>query len=358
MAIPYSRTIIGNLPWYSVLIVLGMLAAIWLLGKETARQGLPKDTAVDVALVAVPCGIIGARLYYVAMTWQTFAADPISILYIWNGGVAIYGGVLGGSLGAFVYAKRKKLSFFQLADCAAPGILLAQAIGRWGNYFNMEAYGEVITNPAFQFFPAGVLINAGGEWTWHMATFFYESLWNLSGFAALWLMRKRQNEKGNTFFWYLLIYGSGRFIIEQMRQDSLYMGGFRVSQYLSLVLCAVAVCVLVYRAVKGERGRAALMIAAALILLTRWLVIGNMAVYAALAVAGAAMIAFGIGCRRNTMRLIAPLVLDAAGICCLISCLPSASLGLRLHTLICSVTMPLYIYSAAFPSEITARKQG
>ena len=195
---------------------------------------------IDLALIVIPCGIIGARLYYVAMTWELFRDNPVSILYIWEGGIAIYGGVIGGALGAWGYARRKKLPFLKLMDMVVPGLLLAQAIGRWGNYFNMEAYGPEITDPAFQFFPLGVLIPSAGGYVWHMATFFYESLWNAAGFAALWAMRRRVREPGGVTCWYLLIYGSGRFIIERLREDSLYLGGLRVSQYLSLILCLAA----------------------------------------------------------------------------------------------------------------------
>ena len=191
MAIPYSRTLLGPLQWYSVLIVTGILVAIWLAGREERRLGLPRDTVIDLALIVIPCGIIGARLYYVAMTWELFRDNPVSILYIWEGGIAIYGGVIGGALGAWGYARRKKLPFLKLMDMVVPGLLLAQAIGRWGNYFNMEAYGPEITNLAFQFFPLGVLIPSAGGYVWHMATFFYESLWNAAGFAALWAMRRR-----------------------------------------------------------------------------------------------------------------------------------------------------------------------
>ena len=167
MAIPYSRTLLGPLQWYSVLIVTGILVAIWLAGREERRLGLPRDTVIDLALIVIPCGIIGARLYYVAMTWELFRDNPVSILYIWEGGIAIYGGVIGGALGAWGYARRKKLPFLKLMDMVVPGLLLAQAIGRWGNYFNMEAYGPEITNLAFQFFPLGVLIPSAGGYGWH-----------------------------------------------------------------------------------------------------------------------------------------------------------------------------------------------
>ena len=117
MAIPYSRTIIGGLPWYSVLIVAGIAMAVWLAEREEHRLQLPKDTALDLALVVVPCGIVGARLYYVLMSWDQFAANPVSVLYVWQGGLAIYGGVIGGAVGVWLYARQKRISFAALASC-------------------------------------------------------------------------------------------------------------------------------------------------------------------------------------------------------------------------------------------------
>jgi len=241
LAIPYSRTIFLNIPWYSVLIVTGMILAVILAESEQKRKNLPQDCILDATLWAVPCGIIGARLYYVVMRWDVFRGDPLSILRIWEGGLAIYGGVIAGMAAVFLYSRKKKLSCLSLLDCLAPGVLLAQAIGRWGNYFNMEAFGPEIRNPLFQFFPMGVLIPASGGYTWHMATFFYESMWNLAGFVLLWAFRKKQKVAGSQLFWYFLWYGSGRFVIEGLREDSLYIGNIRVSQLLSLLLCLAAI---------------------------------------------------------------------------------------------------------------------
>ncbi len=237
MAIPYSRYIVGGLPWYSVLIVAGILLAYWLGSREEKRVGLPKDAMLDMTLVAVPCGIVGARLYYVLMELDQFAAHPISALYIWEGGIAIYGAILGGAIGVYCYARKKKRSFGAMLDMAAPGLALAQAVGRWGNYFNQEAFGPAIANPAWQFFPAGVLIGEGGALVWHQATFFYESLWDVGCFIALMALRGRERRRGDLFLWYAALYGSGRFLIEQLRTDSLYIGSIRASQYLSLIAC-------------------------------------------------------------------------------------------------------------------------
>ena len=161
--------------YYGALIALGIALAIALAARREGRLGLPKDTALDLALIGVPAAIVGARLYYVIFSWDSYASNPISALYLWEGGLAIYGGLLGGLLAGFIYARAKHLPFMALADLAAPSFALGQAIGRWGNFFNQEAYGIAVTNPALQRFPIAVFIQADGQW--HCATFFYESAW-------------------------------------------------------------------------------------------------------------------------------------------------------------------------------------
>lgn len=255
-AIPYSRYIVGQLPWYSVLIVTGIFLAILLCSREEKRLGLQEDTVIDLALWVVPFGIIGARLYYVAFSWEIFADDPLSILYIWQGGLAIYGAVIGGLAAILLFSRRRKLSPFLLTDIVVPTLALAQGIGRWGNYFNMEAYGAVITDPAWQFFPAGVLIPQNGEYVWHMATFFYESVWDIAVFLILWfVIRKRGKHLGTVTLWYMVLYGSGRFLIEGLRTDSLVTGGMRVSQLLSAALVVTSTVLLIVRAICNRRTR-------------------------------------------------------------------------------------------------------
>ena len=246
MSVPFSQKLFGVVPLYSVMIVAGMVTAYFLLAAECKRRALPSDTAVDCTLVTIPCGVIGARLYYVLFSWPQYAQNPLHIFAIWEGGLAIYGGIIGGILGLILYAKKKKLPFFTLTDAILPCVLIAQAIGRWGNYFNQEAYGPLIVNPALQFFPLGVQIASGSSLEWHMATFFYESMWNAAGFGFLWSMRKRVTAPCDMTCWYFLVYGSGRFMIEQLRSDSLYLGSLRASQWLSLLLC-LAACVLLLR---------------------------------------------------------------------------------------------------------------
>lgn len=253
MSIPYSRYIFGSIPWYSVLILCGVVAALFLSLHEEKRRQLKPDTVIDLSFCAIPLGLLGARLYYVAFQWQLYADDLWSILRVWEGGLAIYGGVIGGLLGVLLFAWRRKLNPFLLTDIIVPGLSLAQGIGRWGNYFNMEAYGREITDTAWQFFPIGVQIVSGGESTWHMATFFYESCWDVLIFAVLWcLIRKRSKVPGTVTLWYLLLYGCGRCIIEGLRTDSLMLGAFRVSQLLSLLLVLFAAAMLIFIGIRHK----------------------------------------------------------------------------------------------------------
>ena len=255
-ATPASRYLVGTLPWYSVLIVAGICAALFVASREEKRLGLPRDTTVDLALWAIPFGIVGARLYYVAFAWDVFRSDPVIILKIWQGGLAIYGGILGGFLAGVLFCRRRHLPLTKIMDMVAPALPLAQAIGRWGNYFNMEAYGAPITNPAWQFFPIGVLIPSATGGTWHMATFFYESVWDLAIFLILMLTRRRMRRSGDVFLWYVSLYGAGRYVIEGFREDSLMLGSLRVSQLLSLGLCVGAFVILALRAIRLHRSRA------------------------------------------------------------------------------------------------------
>lgn len=230
---------------YGILIALGVAAAVLYMSREAKRLSLPDETAVDMALWSVPIAVLFSRLYYVAFTWERYRHDFISIFKVWEGGLAIYGGVIGGALGVYALSRYKKLPFLQLLDLVAPGLILGQAIGRWGNFFNGEAFGEAITNPAWQFFPAAVFV----EGQWHMATFFYESAFNLLGFFVLLRLRKWSYRRGHGFLlqWYFIWYGLVRLVIEGLRTDSLMWGGVRVSQALSALLAVASGLVMLYR---------------------------------------------------------------------------------------------------------------
>ncbi|NLW20252.1 MAG: prolipoprotein diacylglyceryl transferase [Clostridiales bacterium] len=230
---------------YGLFIALGVLAAVLYMGREAVRRSLPRDLALDMALWAVPLAVVGSRLYYVAFTWERYRGDLLSILRVWEGGLAIYGGILGGALGVYLLARRRRLPFLTLADLVAPALLLGQAIGRWGNFFNQEAYGLLVDSPVFQRFPFAVQVNG----QWHLATFLYESLWNLLGFAVLLRLRAASERRGpgTLFLCYLLWYGLGRLVIEGLRLDSLMLGSLRVSQLLSALLITLAGLALLLR---------------------------------------------------------------------------------------------------------------
>ena len=238
MSIPPSRYIFGGLPWYSTLIVIGAALAVWLASREEKRSGLPDDTILDLALRILPIGILGARLYYVIFSWKAYRDNPVSILYIWEGGLAIYGGLIAGFLCIIIFCRRRNLSFLTVCDTLIPGVALAQAIGRWGNYFNQEAYGLPISNPGFQFFPLGVQVPGTNGLEWHMATFFYESVLDFGLFIFLILRRvKMRGRRGDALYSYLFLYAAIRLIVENFRMDSLYAGQIRISQILSVILC-------------------------------------------------------------------------------------------------------------------------
>ena len=238
----------GAVSVYGLLIACGIMLAVLLCGREAKRLCLPPDTGIDMVLWAIPAAVIGARIYYVIFRWDVYSLSPVRILYIWEGGLAIYGGVIGGLIGLAVYARRSRIRLFRLLDIAAPALILGQAIGRWGNFFNGEAYGRIVRSSFWQFFPVAVF--ADGDW--HLATFFYESVWDLAGFALLWRCRKRTLHKGDVFLLYLLWYGAGRAVIEELRADSLMLGPLRVSQVLSVLLCTASAAVLLIRKNRPE----------------------------------------------------------------------------------------------------------
>lgn len=236
-SVPYSRYLIYPVPWYSFLIVIGASLAVFLACRKEQKAGFPKDTVIDLAFWILPFGIIGARLYYVIFSWDQFSGDLLSVLRVWEGGLAIYGGVIAGLIVLFLFARRRRHSALLLCDIIVPGLALAQSIGRWGNWFNIEAYGFNVTGTSICFFPLAVQVPAD-QYAWHLATFFYESVWDFIVFLFLTILwHKPYRKRGDLFFFYLFLYGAGRLIIEEMRLDSLYASSVRISQLLSVLLC-------------------------------------------------------------------------------------------------------------------------
>ena len=246
----HDALLIGDLSlhYYGMLIALGVRLGVFLAMKRESRLGLAKDTTIDLALVGVPAALVGARLYYVAFSWDFYKDDLWKILSVREGGMAIYGGVLAALLAGWIFSRVRKVPFASLADLAAPSLALGQAVGRWGNFVNQEAYGYAVTDPALCRFPIAVFIEADGRW--HLATFFYESAWCFLIVAFILLMERKGKLRrpGDAFLWYLLLYGVERAVVEGLRTDSLMLGPVRVSQLLAALLALGSLTALILRA--------------------------------------------------------------------------------------------------------------
>ena len=239
---PSRYLAIGNLQlhYYGLVIALGLLLAVVYACRRCKQFGIKEDDILDGVLWVTPFAIICARAYYCAFAWDEFAYNPISVLYIWNGGLAIYGGVLGAVIGVLVLCKVKKLKVGALLDMVALGFLIGQCLGRWGNFFNREAFGAATDS----FFRMGLFNKTSEVFEYYHPTFLYESLWNLCGFVLLHFLSKKRRYDGQIALGYAAWYGFGRSFIEALRMDSLYWGPFRVSQLLAAVSCFAAVTVL------------------------------------------------------------------------------------------------------------------
>ena len=227
-----------DIAWYGVIIGVGMILATSIAAWRAVKAGYKSDLIIDFILFAIPIGIVCARLYYVVFEWEYYAQDLSKIFAIREGGLAIYGGVIGGIVTAICFCKYHKFSLLKLLDFVMPSLLLGQAIGRWGNFTNQEAFGNLITDPKLQFFPYGVYIERLEEW--HQATFFYESMSNLILFILMMIVASKMKKVGWMTAMYFIGYGCIRCCIEGLRADSLYLiPGVRVSQVLSAVLIGV-----------------------------------------------------------------------------------------------------------------------
>ena len=248
---------IGNVEimWYSVLLLIAVIVGIsWFL-KEGKKHNYPQDFLFNLCFWAIIFGFIGARAYYVIFNWSQYVHDPISIFKIWEGGLAIHGGLLAGFITIVVYCKKYKVRLFKIVDMAVPGIILAQAIGRWGNFFNGEAHGGVVLRSTLESFhiPDFIIDGMNINGVYYHPTFLYESLWCLLGFIILVLLRHYKYLKvGGLTAFYLIWYSVGRFFIESMRTDSLMLGGFKVAQIVSFVLFIIAILSLMVLSRKGK----------------------------------------------------------------------------------------------------------
>lgn len=234
-------TILGkDIFWYGIIICIGFILAALYINSRVTDYGLTSDTLFDVMIIAVPISIICARLYYVLFEWNSYRENPTEIIKIWHGGLAIYGGIIGAVLVVVLYGRIKKQSIPSMLDLAALGLLIGQAIGRWGNFVNTEAHGGETQLPWRMVIDGGVGVHP---------TFLYESIWNVLGFILLHIRSKKgQRFRGEIFLDYIAWYGFGRMLIEGLRTDSLYIPGtaIRVSQVLAGLSCVIAVALILW----------------------------------------------------------------------------------------------------------------
>lgn len=240
--------------WYGVIIGAGLALALWIVIRESERRGLSKDTFPDLMIWAIPIAIISARIYYVIFQWDYYSQHLSEIPQIWNGGIAIHGALIGSVLTTYFFAKSKGISFLQLADIAAPSIILGQAIGRWGNFMNQEAHGGEVTRSFLEnlFLPDFIVNQMYIEGVYYHPTFLYESIWNILGFGLLILLRRVNLRRGEMFLTYVIWYSIGRYFVEGFRTDSLMLTeNLRIAQTISIALVIMAIVILIYRRKKG-----------------------------------------------------------------------------------------------------------
>lgn len=244
--------------WYGVIIAVGTAIGLWLAIRESKKRGLHKDTFVDFLVFAIPAAIISARIYYVSFEWEDYADGPFwKVFATWEGGIAIHGAVIGAIITAIIFCRVKKISFWQLADIAAPSLILAQGIGRWGNFMNQEAHGGAVSADAYQNFiqylPDFINNQMCIDGVLYHPTFLYESLWNVLGFIILLLLRRVNLKRGEMFLFYLIWYSFGRYFIEGMRTDSLVADGLRAAQIVSISAIVIAVIIIIIRRLQGAK---------------------------------------------------------------------------------------------------------
>lgn len=236
-----------SIRWYAICIVSGLILAVYLSMKEAPRKKIDPDDIIDFILIAFPLAIVGARLYYVIFEWGYYSQHLGEIFAIWNGGIAIYGGLLTGALVLYLFSRRRLIEPIDFLDIAAPSVMIAQSIGRWGNFFNQEAYGAAVKS--LNYLPSFIRDQMYIDGRYRQPTFLYESSWNLLGFLLILILRRKPQflRQGEVTAFYLIWYGFGRMIIEGMRTDSLMFAGLRVSQWLSMILILVGLAIIIYQ---------------------------------------------------------------------------------------------------------------
>ena len=249
-----------EIAYYGVAVVVGMMIGLLIMSHEAKRLGENVEKYWDMGIIVLIAGVIGARIYYVIFAWDNYKEDLLSIFNIRNGGLAIYGGIIGATIAVYIYDRIQKISFRRMLDCIIPGLLIGQVVGRLGNFFNREAFGEYTNNILAMQLPVSTvrqneitqnmwdnMINVGGiDFIQVHPTFLYEGLWNLGMFVILWLYRKHKKFDAEVFLFYLVGYGIGRFFIEGLRTDQLLLSGtsIPVSQIISVLIVVVSLVII------------------------------------------------------------------------------------------------------------------
>lgn len=247
---PVAFSIFGkDIYWYGIIITFGIALSLFLIWKNKKNQNIKWDDFIDFILCAIPIGIICARLYYVIFKWDYYGKNLLDIFKVWNGGLAIYGGIIGGIITAFIFCKRKKIIFLELCDLCAPYLALCQCIGRWGNFVNREAYGQATES----LFKMGIFDELTNNYIFVQPTFLYESICTFIIFMVLTKINKNKKFSGQSFFSYMILYGLARALIEGLRSDSLYLGEIRVSQLLSLLFSTIFAIIYFFVAKKSKK---------------------------------------------------------------------------------------------------------
>lgn len=237
-------TIFGiDVMWYGILMATGMILGTLIALKEAKRVGIKEDDILDLAIIAIPVGLISARLYYVIFNWEYYSNNPSQIFNFRGGGMAIHGALIGGILAGYVFSRYKQINFLKLADTVILGMPLAQAIGRWGNFINKEAHGGP-TNLPWGIMVDGVKVHP---------TFLYESIWDFGIFIFLCIFRKKKSYEGQIIVLYAILYSLGRFFIEGLRTDSLMIGPLRMAQVISLAGVIGGIIVHLYLSKKNKK---------------------------------------------------------------------------------------------------------
>ena len=242
--------------WYSLLILIAVFLGYFIINSEAKRFNIRNDFMFNIMFWALIFGIIGARLYYVLFNLDYYINNLSEIVKIWNGGLAIHGGVIAGFLVILYYSKKYKVSLTRLLDIIVPALLLAQAIGRWGNFFNREAYGSVVSYQTlinFKIIPGFVIDNMYINGAYHLPMFYFESLWCLIGFILILFVRRIKYLKcGNVLSFYLIWYGIGRLVIESFRTDSLMLGEFKVAKIVSILFIIIGIIIIFIKSAKPK----------------------------------------------------------------------------------------------------------